>query len=162
MPQLQLPIFSAGVTLITNELGFECRDGTVTYFTGQLPVFRHAADDLRTFRMIISQFVVNGNARQCEIARAFGIALVNVKRAVRRYREQGPAGFYAPRRGRRGPAVLTPAVVEKLQGLLDAGLEPGPAARELGLKPDTVAKAVRAGRLRKKKEPGRTAAASGP
>ena len=160
MPQLQLPIFSAGVTLITNELGFECRDGTVTYFTGQLPVFRHAADDLRTFRMIISQFVVNGNARQCEIARAFGIALVNVKRAVRRYREQGPAGFYAPRRGHRGPAVLTPEVVEKLQALLDAGLAPTLAARELGLKPDTVAKAVRAGRLQKKKAELRAAAAS--
>ena len=160
MPQLQLPIFSAGVTLITNELGFECRDGTVTYFTGQLPVFRHAADDRRTFRMIISQFVVNGNARQCEIARAFGIALVNVKRAVRRYREQGPAGFYAPRRGRRGPAVLTPEVVEKLQGLLDAGLAPTLAARELGLKPDTVAKAVRVGRLQKNKAELRAALAS--
>ena len=151
MPQLQLPIFSAGITLITNELGVESRDGTVTYFTGQLPVFRHAADDLRTFRMIISQFVVNGNARQCEVARAFGIPLINVKRAVRRYRAQGPAGFYAPRRGRRGPAVLTPEVVEELQGLLDAGMEPASAARQLGLKPDTVAKAVRAGRLRKKK-----------
>ena len=160
MPQLQLPIFPAGVTHITNELGFECRDGTVTYFTGQLPVFRHAAADLRTFRMIISQFVVNGNARQCEIARAFGIALVSVKRAVRRYREQGPAGFYAPRRGRRGPAVLTPAVVEKLQGLLDAGLAPTLAARELGLKPDTVAKAVRAGRLQKKKAELRAVAVS--
>ena len=151
MPQLQLPIFSAGITLITNELGFACRDGTVTYFTGQLPVFRHAADDLRTFRMIISQFVVNGNARQCEVARAFGIPLVTVKRAVRRYREQGPAGFYAPRRGRRGPAVLTPEVVEELEGRLDAGMEPAQAARALGLKPDTVAKAMRAGRLGKKK-----------
>jgi hypothetical protein len=89
MPQLQLPIFSAGITHITDELGFECRDGTVTYFTGQMPVFRHAATDQRTFRMIISQFVVNGNARQSEVARAFGIPLANVKRAVRRHREQG-------------------------------------------------------------------------
>jgi transposase len=161
MPQLQLPIFSAGVTHITNELGFECRDGTVTYFTGQLPVFRHAADDLRTFRMIISQFVVNGNTRQCEVARAFGIPLVNVKRAVRRYREQGPAGFYAPRRGRRGPAVLTAEVVEKLEGLLAAGKPTAQAARELGLKPDTVAKAVRAGRLGGKKGELRAAPASG-
>lgn len=151
MPQLQLPIFPAGVTHITNELAFECRDGTVTYFTGQMPVFRHAADDQRTFRMIISQFVVNGNARQCEIARAFGIAQVNVKRAVRRYREQGASGFYTPRRGRRGPALLTPEVVKKLQDLLDAGVPTAQAARELNLKPDTVRKAVLAGRLQKKK-----------
>ncbi|MGH9671345.1 MAG: helix-turn-helix domain-containing protein [Terriglobales bacterium] len=160
MPQLQLPMFPAGVTHITNELAFECRDGTVTYFTGQMPVFRHGADDQRTFRMIISQFVVNGNARQAEIARAFGITLVNVKRAVRRYREQGPAGFYAPRRGRRGPAVLTPAVIEMLQAQLDAGIAPGQAARELGLKPDTVARAVRAGQLQKKKGQWRLVTAS--
>ena len=159
MPQLQLPIFSAGITLITNELGFECRDGTVTYFTGQLPVFRHEADDLRTFRMITSQFVVNGNARQCEIARAFGIPMVSVKRAVRRYRERGPAGFYAARRGRRGPTVLTAEVIEKLEGMLEAGVERAVAARELGLKPDTVAKAMRAGRVGKKSRvPGMVAA----
>ena len=151
MPQLQLPIFPAGITHITDELGFECRDGTVTYFTGQMPVFRHAANDQRTFRMIISQFVVNGNARQSEVARAFGIPLANVKRAVRRHREQGAAGFYAPRRGRRGPALLTPEVVKKLQEMLDAGVPTAQAARELELKPDTVSKAVRAGRLRKKK-----------
>jgi len=151
MPQLQLPIFPAGITHITAELGFECREGTVTYFTGQMPVFRHAATDQRTFRMIISQFVMNGNARQSEIARAFGIPLANVKRAVRRHREQGAAGFYAPRRGRRGPALLTPEVLAQLQELLDAGVATAQAARELQLKPDTVSKAVRAGRLRKKK-----------
>jgi transposase len=151
MPQLQLPIFPVGVTHITAELAFECRDGVVTYFNGQMPVFRHAVNDRRTFRMIVSQFVVNGNARQAEIARAFGIPLVTVKRAVRRHREQGAAGFYAPRRGRRGPALLTLEVVKKLQDLLDAGVPTAQAARELNPKPDTVSKAVRAGRLRKKK-----------
>ena len=120
MPQLQLPIFPVGVTHITPELAFECRDGVVTYFNGQMPVFRHAVDDRRTFRMIVSQFVENGNARQAEIARAFGVPLVNVKRAVRRYREQGPAGFFAPRGGKRGRTVLTAEVMEKLQDLLDA------------------------------------------
>jgi len=150
MPQLQLPIFPAGMTLITCELGVECREGTVTYFNGCMPVFSHGVDDLRTFRMITSQFVVNGNARQCEIARAFGIPKVSVKRAVRRYRDRGVAGFYEPRRGR-GPVVLTAEVLERLQDLLDAGIAKAEAARELELKPDTVAKAVRCGRLREKK-----------
>ena len=151
MPQLQLPIFPAGVTHITDELAFESRDGVVTYFNGHMPVLRHAVEDRRTFRMIISQFVANGNARQCEIARAFGIPLVNVKRALQRYRQQGPSGFYAPRRGRRGPAVLTPDVIKQLQDLLEAGMAPAQAARALNQKPDTVRKAVAAGRLQKKK-----------
>jgi len=36
MPQIQLPMFPAGVTHITAELAFECRDGTVTYFNADL------------------------------------------------------------------------------------------------------------------------------
>ncbi len=92
MPQLQLPMFPAGAVHITPELAFECRDGRVTYFHGQLPVFIHAADDTCTFRMITGELVVNGNATQAEIARAFGVTAISVKRAVKTYRRQGPGG----------------------------------------------------------------------
>jgi transposase len=101
--------------------------------------------------MIISQFVENGNAQQAEIARAFGVPAINVKRAVKCYREHGTAGFFTPRGGKRRPTVLTPAVLEQLQARLDAVTPSAPAARELGVKPDTVRKAVLAGRLREKK-----------
>lgn len=151
MPQIQLPIFPKGMTLITPEVGVECREGTVTYFVGCLPVFHHDVDDIRTFRMITSQMVVGGSVRQVDIVRAFGVPAVSVKRAVKRYREQGPAGFYAPRRVR-GPAVLTPEVIAKLEKLIDKGLPVSEAAHELGLRPNTVAKAIRAGRVRVKKD----------
>ena len=152
MPQLQLPIFPAGSTHITQNLAFECREGQVTYFHGQLPVFVHAADDARTFRMITSQFVYNGNATQADIARAFGVTAISVKRAVKRYTKQGPGGFYA-RRQVRGAAVLTAAVIEQLEELLAQGMDRSAAARQLGLKRDTVAKAMQAGRVRGKKRP---------
>ena len=58
-----------------------------------------------SFKMIISQFYINGNAIQSEIAKAFGITLVSVKRAVKTYRTQGVDGFYAPKKTR-GAAVL--------------------------------------------------------
>lgn len=151
MPQIHLPIFPPGMTSITDRLGFERRDGRVTYFVGLDPVFQHAEDDLRTFRMITSQFVVQGSAKQADIARAFGIPPITVKRYVRIFREKGPAGFFAPR-GTRGPAVLTPDVVEALQQKLDEGVPKAEAARDLGLKPNTVSKAVSAGRLRGKKK----------
>ena len=154
MPQLQLPIFPAGSTHITQNLAVECREGRVTYFHGQLPVFVHAEDDARTFRMITSQFVVNGNATQADIARAFGVTAISVKRAVKRYRQHGPGGFYAPRQVR-GPAVLTEEVIEQIEELLAEGIDRGVAARHLGLKPNTVAKAMRAGRVRGKKSPQR-------
>jgi transposase len=40
--------------------------------------------------MITAQFCVNGNAKQMDIVRAFGVTKISVKRAVKRYREQGP------------------------------------------------------------------------
>jgi hypothetical protein len=41
MPQVQLPIFPAGVTHINSEIAFEERDGKVYYFNGDLTVFVH-------------------------------------------------------------------------------------------------------------------------
>ena len=150
MPQLQLPVFPAGAIHITAELTAEARDGRVVYFLGHAPIMHHDVDDVRTFRMFTSQLIVNGTARSCDIVRAFGVPAVSVKRAVRRYRDQGPGGFYARRKGR-GPSVLTPEVLEKIQALLDAGMPRAEAAHELGLKPNTVGKAVRDGRLREEK-----------
>jgi len=147
MPQMQLPVFAAGVTHITRELAFMKEDGRVTYFNGSMPVFVHDEQDIRTFRMIVSQFCVNGNAKQSEIARAFGITLINVKRAVKLYREQGPKGFYAPRETR-GAVVLTPPILKEAQQKLDGGLSVGEIAEALDIKQNTLAKAVRAGRLR--------------
>ena len=146
MPQIQLPIFPEGVTRITGELGFACQDGRVTYFTGHMPVFVHDKDDIQTFRMITSQFIVNGNATQSEISKAFGVPKGTVKRYCKLYREKGPSGFYEPHRTR-GPSVLTPEVLAQVQAMLDEGHDVPHAALEFGLKANTLHKAIRAGRL---------------
>jgi len=149
MPQMHLPFFPDGVEHITPELAFEKRDGQVTYFNGHMPVFIHAERDIATFRMITAQFCINGNAKQADISRAFGITLISVKRAVKLYREKGVAGFYEEP-NRRGPAVLTEAVLKQAQGLLDGGLESSEVAEELAVKRNTLDKAIRAGRLHKR------------
>jgi transposase len=148
MLQTAFPFFPEGVTQITALLAFRKQDGQITYFNGAMPVFVHEADDLDSFRMITAQFCVNGNAKQADIVRAFGVTKISVKRAVKRYREQGPRGFYLPRK-RRGPAVLTAPVLAEAQGLFDAGLETSEVADRLGIKRDTLSKAVRAGRVHK-------------
>ena len=109
MPQIQLPFFPEGVTQISDLLAFRVEDGRVAYFNGNMPVFIHDKDDIATVRMITAQFCVNGNAKQAEISAVFGIPKVTVKRAVKRYREEGPRGFYTPRKPR-GAAVLTAEV----------------------------------------------------
>ena len=73
MPQLQLPFFPQGMTLINANVCFHREEDTLTYFYGHLPIFRHDVDDHRSFRMITSQLYINGSVKQAEICRAFGI-----------------------------------------------------------------------------------------
>jgi|TARA_B100000959_G_C14608089_1_gene470890 hypothetical protein len=149
MPQAQLPIFPNGSTTINTTLAFEKSEGQVTYFNGTMPVFSHDENDLNTFKMITSQFYINGNATQAEICRAFGVSPINVKRAVKKYREHGAAGFYKPRNTRKA-TVLTPEVLEQAQSLLDQGMLPGDVAKSLGIKKNTFDKAILDKRLHKR------------
>jgi transposase-like protein/helix-turn-helix protein len=151
MPQIQLPIFPEGATSINSGLAFQKLNGQVTYFNGSMPVFIHDEADLATFRMITSQFCINGNATQAQISRAFGVPSVTVKRYVKLYRKNGPAGFYRERRYR-GATVLTPEVLQQAQSILDTGLDPAEVANQLEVKPDTLGKAIRAGRLHQVKK----------
>jgi transposase len=150
MLQLQLPIFPSCLTLINRQVGFQKKDGRIYYFCGQLPVFSHEEDDLASFRFITAQLVLSGNVKQIEIAKAFGVPYISVKRSVKRLRERGAHGFFAKPKGR-SPHVLTPQVVEKAQRLLYNGHKPSVVAKKLNLKANTINKAIQAGRLHKKK-----------
>jgi hypothetical protein len=150
VPQIQLPIFPAGSTAITSELAFEQRDGQVCYFNGHLPVFIHGVDDTASFRFFTSQLIAAGTASQGQISRTFGVPLITVKRMCKKLREQGAAAFYRP-----SPPVtghrLTPELIAKAQALLDEGRQVPAIGKELGVRPNTIHKAISHGRL--KKEP---------
>lgn len=146
MVQRQLPMFPEGSILVTHDLAVENRDGRVTYFYGTLPVFTHDENDDASFQMITAQFYSNGYVKQMDIVRAFGVTPISVKRAVKRYKEQGVQGFYA-QKNTRGAAVLTDEVLQAAQQLLSEGQEPCDVADQLGIKRDTFSKAIRAGRL---------------
>ncbi len=113
-----------------------------------MPAFIHGELDIATFRMITAQFCNNSNATQAEISRAFGLTLFSVKRAVKRYREKGVSRFYEEPK-RRGPEVLTAAVLRQAQERFDEGLDTSEVAKQLGVKSNTLAKAIRAERLHK-------------
>jgi len=151
MPQLQLPIFPAGTSLITAELAFDCQGGMVTYLNGHLPVFQHAQEDLAAFRLFTSQLVVNGTVSQAEIARAFHVPPKTVKRYVKRLREGGSKSFFETPR-RRSASVLQGEVKEQAQTLLDAGQTVPEVARKLGVLPNTLHKAIRTERLHQPKK----------
>src|SRR5215831_15469540 len=151
MPQVQLPIFPPGVTHINSEVAFEEREGTVYYFNGHLPVFVHEKSALATFRLFSTQLVINGNATQAEISRAFGVPLVTVKRYVKLYREGGAAAFFAPAK-KRSASKLSPPVCQEVQALLDQGLAVPEVGRRVGILANTLHKAIRSGRLQRGKK----------
>ena len=157
MVQRQLPMFPDGSTEITHDLAFEKREGRVTYFYGTLPVFTHDEHDDASFQMITAQFYTNGYVRQMDIVRAFGVTPISVKRAVKRYNEEGVRGFYAEKKTR-GAVVLTDDILQQAQRLLSEDQEYYDVADQLNVKRDTLRKAIRAGRLHltvKKKTPSR-------
>lgn len=148
MPKVHHPIYPEGTTFINDYLTFDKQGDQITYYSGMLPVFTHDKNDLNTFRMITSQFYINGNATQAEISRAFGVPAITVKRAVKKYREFGAAGFYSPRKTR-GATVLTPDVLIEAQVLYDQGKETNEVSQLLQIKSNTLNKALLDKRLHK-------------
>lgn len=146
VPQLQLPIFPAGVTPINNQIAVACETGRVVYVLGHMPVFQHGEEDLASFRLFTSQLIDQGTVRHGDVVRTFGVPLATVKRYVRLYREQGPKGFFAPRR-HNSASVLKAEMNARVQALLDLGNSVPEVGRELEILPNTLHKAIHAGRL---------------
>jgi Helix-turn-helix domain len=94
MPKAILPTFSEGVTQIDKLLHYGCENGRIRYLYGSATVFTHAKCDLEAFRLIVSQFYVNGIASQVRLVAAFGINPLALKRWVKQYREFGSRSFF--------------------------------------------------------------------
>ena len=146
MPQALLPIVPPGATPINDVISVVHQEQQWTYFCGVQPVFQHPEDDRRTFRMFTAQLCVQGACSQAQIIRAFGVSKNSVLRSVAKYRQEGVDGFYRPRKGR-GASVMTAEVTSQAQNLLDRGYCRRDAAEELGIKYDTLRKAIEHGRL---------------
>jgi hypothetical protein len=149
MPQLQLPIFPAGVTEINHRVAVEAKEGQVCYVYGHLPVFQHEETDLKSFRMFTSQMIATGTVKPKEIVETFGLSIVTVKRYVKVYREQGAKGFYETKPRHSSASQLKGETLERAQQMLDEGKSVPAIAEELNVLANTLHKAIRAGRLRR-------------
>lgn len=147
MPQIQLPIFPVGTTLITPSIAAHRKEDKIVYFNGHLPVFTHQKDDIKAFRLFTAQMIDGGSCKTSDIVRAFGVSGVTVKRALKCFREYGSKGFYLPPK-QKSASKLTAEISRQAQELLSAGNSIPAVGRELGILPNTLHKAIRAGRLR--------------
>src|ERR1039457_5396768 len=94
MPQLQLPIFPAGVTEINSQIAVQTEAGRAFYLHGHMPVFQHEEQDVRSFRMFTSQMIEGGTVKPKESVRTFGVPMLTVKRYMSLSRGQGSKGFH--------------------------------------------------------------------
>jgi hypothetical protein len=123
------------------------QDEQWTYFCGIQPVFQHPDDDLQSFRMFTAQLCCQGACTQAQIIRTFGVSKNSVLRSVAKYRSEGISAFYQRRRAH-GGLVMTAEVTAQAQRLLGHGHARSEVAEELGVKYDTLRKAIEQGRLR--------------
>lgn len=65
----------------------------IVYLNGMMPIFTHKVEDIASFKMIVSQFYINGTAKQVDIVKAFGINPLAMKRWGKKYRADGPKPF---------------------------------------------------------------------
>jgi transposase len=139
--------FPAGASRVSDLVSVVRENGQWTYFCGVQPVFCHPEADRRSFRMFTAQLVCRGACRQVDIVRTFGVSKNSVKRSVKRYHEGGVEAFYVARK-KRGATVLTTTVTAEAQRLLDSGRSRHEVAERLGVKCDTLRKAIQQGRCR--------------
>ena len=147
MPQALLPIVPDEATRVSERISVVRAGGQWTYFCGIQPVFQHAEDDRGAFRMFTAQLCCQGACTQAEIIRAFGVSKNSVLRSVAKYRREGIEGFFRPRRSPHA-RVLTAEVTTEAQRLLGQGRARREVAQTLGVRYDTLRKAIQQGRLR--------------
>lgn len=96
--QVLLPFFPEEITMITHYIGVKKEEDMVYYFNGVMPIFQHEESDLDSFRYITSQLVINGNCKQVDIVKCFGVSAISVKRCVKRYRESKGLGDFVSKK----------------------------------------------------------------
>ena len=154
MSQLMLPSIPEGATQISGLVSVWCEAEQWRYFVGTYPIYWHRADDQRMFRLVSAQLIHAGACRHKDIIDTFGVSKSSVNRALKKLREEGTEGFFKPREGGpRGGSVFTVQRLEQAQELLDQGYSRAELVDELGVKPDALRKALKAGRLHEREGP---------
>jgi transposase-like protein len=104
--------------------------------------------DTNSFKIIMAQLYITGNATQAEINRVFGLNPINMKRWVKKYKENGLASFYIRKKTKK-PHVMTEEIIKKAQELLNNGKSISETARDLDIKEDTLRKSIKKGIIHK-------------
>jgi len=143
-----LPLIPHGASKITEKLSVICENGQWSYMYCGLPICSHHDSDRRYFRLISSSLVLNGVCRNVDIQKAFNVSKSSVIRSCKKFAAKGSDAFFKEKRGvRRKGKVLTEEKIGCAEELLSAGFNRREVADKLGIKYDTLNKAVQDKRI---------------
>jgi len=135
--------FSVEMTKINNKIAFIKKANYVYYYAGGIPVFLHHTDDVNAFKMYICQLYICGSCKQSELAKAFGISKISIKRIVKKYNQEGLSVFFEKQVHHRKYSVMTLDILNRAQEMLNKGKTKSEIALKLKIKKDTLSKALR-------------------
>jgi transposase len=92
-------------TVINGRCFLRQTDGWMVLFVNGQPVFSYDVNDVAASRLAMVQLVVSKAAQQQEVARAFGVKRVTVRRQVEKYQAGGVATLVPKKRGPKGPRL---------------------------------------------------------
>jgi hypothetical protein len=145
--QLSLPVKEADIHPSTIHISGMCNyrdEGELrVIFANGIPLFHYAMADKAAAHYAMIHLVESGLANQEQIVEAFGYSRPTIFRARRRYAEGGMAALVPQKTGPKGGSKVTKAKERRIVALKNKGLTNAAIGCRLGLKEDTVCKALK-------------------
>ncbi|UCF91421.1 MAG: helix-turn-helix domain-containing protein, partial [Desulfobacterales bacterium] len=112
-------------------------------FANGIPLLHYAQDDKAAHQYAMVHLVETGLASQQEVAEAFGCSRLTIFRAQNKYNEGGMVALMPKKRGPKDGSKVNQAKTRRILALKEKGLTNVAIGCRLGLKEDTVRKALK-------------------
>jgi hypothetical protein len=135
--------------MITLTLGVREQDSFVFYLHSGMPIFSHEKGDLKKFRYITSNLILQGLCTNQDIVDTFHVSTDSVRRWKNLLHDKGEQAFFIDETRHGWSHKLLPDVLLRIQGKLNAGQSVNSIAKEEGLSESGIRAATKDGRLKK-------------
>ena len=112
-------------------------------FANGIPLLHYAREDKAANQYAMIHLVETGLASQQEVAEAFNCSRLTIFRAIKKYDEGGMVALMARKRGPKDGSKINRAKARRILKLKETGLTNAAIGSRLGLKEDTVRKALK-------------------
>ncbi|MFH1076991.1 MAG: helix-turn-helix domain-containing protein [Pseudomonadota bacterium] len=112
-------------------------------FANGIPLLHYAREDKTANQYAMIHLVETGLASQHEVAEAFNCCRLTISRAKNKYNEGGMVALMPKRRGPKDGSKVNKAKTRRILGLKEQGFTNVAIGSRLGLKEDTVRKALK-------------------